>query len=154
MLHATLGLLSRQTQALGSLDVFKASKASKAWAPLCLSKRAFIQSSHHGWRVGLSSQEEDGLGFEIKDVSGSPVPTTFAIPLLRGPTSVRCAQHTAPTDQSLCLDACHPTPHSQQLNSSRSSFKPQINHHLFCKASPIFQAQFNTSAPHIFFKAN
>lgn len=85
MLHATLGLLARQTQALGSFDVFKASEAR---APLCLSKRAFVQSSHHGWRVGLSSQEEDGLGFEIKNVPGSPVPTTFAIPLLQGPTRV------------------------------------------------------------------
>lgn len=51
MLHATLSLLARQTQALGSFDVFKASKASKAWAPL---------SIQAGFRPELSSWVESG----------------------------------------------------------------------------------------------
>ena len=67
------------------------------------------------------------------------------------PPSSQCPTvwaHTVP----MC-PACHPQrpvplpecPPSQQLNSSCSSFKPQVNHHLFCKAFLISQAEFNTS---------
>lgn len=59
-----------------------------------------------------------------------------------GPPWSTLCQHTIPMGQCLCLDI-HPP---QRLNSFCSFFKPQINHHLFGKAFPIFQAEFNASA--------
>lgn len=68
-------------------------------------------------------------------------------PLPVGPHCPHCAQYAMPTGRSLCLNA-HPP---QCLNSFYSCFNPQINHHLFCKAFPISQAEFNASAFFFFF---
>lgn len=75
-------------------------------------------------------------------------PLTFQIRRLPvGPHGPHCVHHSIPTGRCLCLGARPP----QWLNSFCSFFKPQINHHLFCKAFSISQAEFNASALRCFF---
>ena len=115
--------------------------------PIRLSSRALIMGgewvSHHRRKMGWDLRSKMSQDHPSLPPSQSPC--------CEGPHWSAAPSTPPPQTSPSAWMPATPTPHSQQLNSSRSSFNPQINHHLFCKASPIFQAEFNTSAPHIFF---
>lgn len=67
-------------------------RARAAWAPLCPAKLSRAPRPPLRQAVGLLSQEEDALGLENKNISGSAVHTIFQI----HPCLWVLAVHTAP----------------------------------------------------------